>query len=160
MRSRICLMAALGGLGLLSLVPAFAGKTTFSKTGGNLPSLSMSLQIISEEGKRCEQLTRLSEAVNSRLSEKNRISLDLKAGRLSLAEAAEKFRLINSHDPKMKEYLALAQLGNSEAEWMLGHVIDWCLSLEKDSRKAKVLEQRLLGEMANCLAMQKRESRP
>ncbi len=113
-----------------------------------------SLPELRDEMRRCEeqqaQMTLREQAVIARLVAKSAVSDDLRAGRLSLAQAAIKFGELNAMPPQCPADLGEYGSAVSEGERLCRQVIYWVVASQPGS--APELRARLENELTRLLA--------
>ena len=110
---------------------------------------------------RGEQLQQLREASYRRFGAKWQIAQEVIAGRRSLAEAVEQFRILNQQWPPIPrpERIILGRLGMSEEEWDAREVLRFVeLVLADRPEEAAAVIGRLEKELQQLLADRKKHS--
>jgi hypothetical protein len=103
---------------------------------------------IASETDRAEELSRRQLRSRERMRDKDRIALDLIAGRLSLAEAARRFAELPDAPAWLWVQLRVDYAGASKEEGMCRHLIDWACELLWDRPgQAEALRRRLGAEL-------------
>jgi hypothetical protein len=104
------------------------------------------------ETERGEELSQRRQFAVERHLAKNQIARDLIAGKLSLAEAADRFGELPHPPRRMRELLRLYQGSATDEEIMGRHVIDWACTLqENEPARVDALRARLEKELQEYL---------
>jgi hypothetical protein len=105
------------------------------------------------EAARGEELAQRRRHSVERMRAKERISLDLIAGRLSLAESTRLFSELPYAPAPLWQQLQADYAGASKEECMCRHVIDWaCYALKDQPDREGALRRRLEAELRAHLA--------
>jgi hypothetical protein len=105
-------------------------------------------QALERERQRADSLQVLYQGVLDRSEAKSAVALELVAGRITLAEATERFRKLYAESPGMLDSVYLNTKGRTNAERLCRHTIGWVKSTLNDRpREASELGRRLEAQL-------------
>ena len=140
-------------LGLLAGTVGFLGTGLLARLGIEGWDLPGSLDMLEEAREREETLATKVELAKARRATLDRVARDLLAGRLTLSQAAGRFRDLLADCEALWAHLAEEVPGRTEEERLCRYVIGWATSLLDRDREAVVrasleaeLESRLSRE--------------
>jgi hypothetical protein len=105
-------------------------------------------QALERERQRADSLQALYQGVLDRSEAKRAVGLELVAGRITLAEATERFRELYAESPGMLDSIYVNAKGRTKAEQLCRHTISWVKSTLHDKpREARELGRRLEAQL-------------
>jgi hypothetical protein len=146
----LCVLAPL----ILLLAAAFVVPDWFRAVGVDVGTLPGDLQRLSQAAEKRQELEAARVKIVALIAAKDRIAADLTAQRLTLPEAARRFRALSA-EPPIWEHALAAEPGASEFERLCRHVIHWTqVTLQERPEEARHVGERLEAELHQYLRRQ------